>query len=34
VPEDDDQAFERFLTDLGYQFQIEDNNDAYQLFLG
>jgi len=34
VPEDDDQAFERFLTDLGYQFQIEDNNDAYQRFLG
>ena len=34
VPEDDDQAFERFLTDLGYQFQIEDHNDAYQRFLG
>jgi len=34
VPEDDDQAFEQFLTDLGYQFQIEDHNDAYQRFLG
>jgi threonine dehydratase len=34
VPETDDQAFERFLTDLGYQFQVEDHNDAYQRFLG
>jgi threonine dehydratase len=33
VPADDDQAFERFLTDLGYQYQIEDGNDAYSRFL-
>jgi threonine dehydratase len=33
VPPDEDQAFERFLTDLGYQFQVEDANDAYNRFL-
>ncbi len=33
VPPDEDQAFERFLTDLGYQYQIEDANDAYNRFL-
>jgi threonine dehydratase len=33
VPPDEDQAFERFLTDLGYQFQMEDENDAYNRFL-
>jgi threonine dehydratase len=33
VPPDQDQAFERFLTDLGYRFQIEDGNDAYSHFL-
>ena len=33
VPPSEDQAFERFLTDLGYQFQIEDDNDAYNRFL-
>jgi threonine dehydratase len=33
VPLDQDRAFEGFLTDLGYEFQIEDTNDAYSLFL-
>ena len=33
VPADEDQAFERFLTDLGYLYQIEDGNDAYSRFL-
>ena len=33
VPPDEDLAFERFLTDLGYQFQMEDENDAYNRFL-
>jgi threonine dehydratase len=33
VPAEDDQAFEKFLTDLGYLYQIEDRNDAYSRFL-
>jgi threonine dehydratase len=33
VPSQEDQAFERFLRDLGYQAQIEDGNDAYSRFL-
>jgi threonine dehydratase len=33
VPPPEDQAFERFLKDLGYQFQMEDGNDAYNRFL-
>jgi len=33
VPPEDDQAFERFLKELGYLFQIEDGNDAYNRFL-
>jgi threonine dehydratase len=33
VPPDEDQAFERFLTDLGYRHQLEDENDAYIRFL-
>jgi threonine dehydratase len=33
VPADQDQDFERFLQDLGYRFQIEDENDAYIRFL-
>ncbi len=33
VPPDEDQAFEGFLKDLGYRFQIEDDNDAYNRFL-
>ncbi len=33
VPPDEDRAFERFLTDLGYQFQIENENEAYNRFL-
>jgi threonine dehydratase len=33
VPSSEDQDFERFLTDLGYRFQIEDSNDAYNRFL-
>ncbi|PYS32015.1 MAG: threonine ammonia-lyase, biosynthetic [Acidobacteria bacterium] len=33
VPPNEDQAFERFLTDLGYLYQIEDGNDAYNRFL-
>jgi len=33
VPPEDDRAFERFLDELGYRFQIEDGNDAYTRFL-
>jgi len=33
VPPNEDAAFERFLTDLGYQYQFEDANDAYNRFL-
>jgi len=33
VPADEDQAFERFLKDLGYQSQIENANEAYNRFL-
>src|SRR5205807_5870654 len=33
VPPNEDVAFERFLTDLGYRFQTEDANDAYNRFL-
>ena len=33
VPSNQDQSFERFLEELGYQFQIEDENDAYNRFL-
>jgi threonine dehydratase len=33
VPPDQDAAFERFLKDLDYRFQIEDANDAYSRFL-
>jgi threonine dehydratase len=33
VPPDEDQPFERFLKELGYQSQIEDGNDAYDRFL-
>jgi threonine dehydratase len=33
VPPDQDQDFERFLQDLGYRFQFEDDNDAYVRFL-
>jgi hypothetical protein len=33
VPPNEDEAFDRFLDDLGYEFQIEDQNDAYNRFL-
>src|SRR6266446_4321404 len=33
VPANEDQAFENFLNELGYEFQIEDHNDAYNRFL-
>jgi threonine dehydratase len=33
VPQGEDQAFERFLTELGYQSQIENDNEAYNRFL-
>ncbi len=33
VPPNEDEPFERFLKDLGYEFQIEDENDAYNRFL-
>lgn len=33
VPADQDDAFDRFLRELGYRFQIEDSNDAYNRFL-
>jgi len=33
VPSHEDQAFERFLKELGYLFQIENDNEAYNRFL-
>jgi threonine dehydratase len=33
VPPDQDGAFDQFLRELGYRFQIEDSNDAYSRFL-
>src|SRR5262252_3591756 len=33
VPDDQDRAFDQFLRELGYRFQIEDANDAYNRFL-
>ena len=33
VPDEDDQAFEAFLTTLGYRFWNETDNPAYRLFL-
>jgi threonine dehydratase len=33
VPEGELAAFQRFLSDLGYQYTLESNNLAYQLFL-
>jgi threonine dehydratase len=33
VPQGEDSAFERFLTELGYQAQIENDNEAYNRFL-
>ena len=33
VPPEDDQKFEGFLKDLGYQYQMEDGNNAYNRFL-
>ena len=34
VPARDDGAFEAFVTTLGYSFQREERNPAYELFLG
>jgi threonine dehydratase len=33
VPLGEDQAFERFLKDLGYLYQMENDNEAYNRFL-
>jgi threonine dehydratase len=33
VPPDQDDAFDRFLKELGYRFQMEDANNAYVRFL-
>jgi threonine dehydratase len=33
VPADQDDAFDRFLKELGYRFQMEDANNAYVRFL-
>jgi threonine dehydratase len=34
VPESDDKAFEGFLADLGYFYQVADGDEAYRRFLG
>jgi threonine dehydratase len=34
VPESDDRAFEGFLADLGYFYQVADGDEAYRRFLG
>jgi len=34
VPESDDSAFEGFLADLGYFYQVADGDEAYRRFLG
>ena len=33
VPDAESGAFEAFLSGLGYRFQLDENNDAYQRFL-
>jgi hypothetical protein len=33
VPEEEVPRFEQFLADLGYRYQREDGNTAYELFL-
>ncbi len=33
VPRSDDAAFKGFLADLGYEYQLEDNDEAYRRFL-
>jgi len=34
VPDDERSSFDAFLSGLGYEFQVEENNDAYRRFLG
>ncbi len=34
VPGEDARAFEAFLTELGYRYQREHDNAAYEMFLG
>jgi threonine dehydratase len=34
VPDDDRGRFEEFLVGLGYEYQLDEDNDAYQRFLG
>jgi threonine dehydratase len=34
VPEADSARFEEFLVGLGYEFELEENNEAYRRFLG
>jgi threonine dehydratase len=34
VPSEDDEAFERFLNALGYEYELDDANEAYDRFLG
>jgi threonine dehydratase len=34
VPDDESGDFEAFLSALGYRFQLEEHNEAYQRFLG
>ena len=34
VPAEDAAAFEAFLTELGYRYQRERDNTAYEMFLG
>ena len=34
VPEQDNTIFAKFLDNLGYNFEEQTNNAAYQLFLG
>ena len=34
VPHDEHAAFERFLDELGYDYELDEGNDAYRRFLG
>ena len=34
VPDGENAGFEAFLSSLGYEYQLEENNDAYRRFLG
>jgi hypothetical protein len=34
VPEEDDEPFEAFLKNTGYSYKAEDDNPAFDMFVG